>query len=483
MSELPVGWALASIAEVTIEPTQRVPAAKDEFIYIDIASVDRNSKSITSPQALRGDKAPSRARKVIQTGDVLVSMTRPNLNAVALVPAELDSQIASTGFDVLRPNGVDPRWVFGLVRSQDFIRTMSDLVQGALYPAVRSRDVRAYKAPVAPLAEQMRVADKLDTVLTKIDTCRERLARVPQILKRFREAVLEAAISGRLTEEWRGGQPSIESGQAVVRAIADSRRRLGLKSGERRIDDEGIEIPEGPLPESWVWCRVGQIADVRLGGTPSRAEDSYWNGDIPWVSSGEVSNGRIRGTRETICNEGVANSNAKVYPAGSVLIAMIGEGKTRGQSAILDIAASTNQNVAGLVFDGGEISGEYVWIWALGQYERTRDIGRGGNQPALNGAKIRALPIPIPPRIEQDEIVRRVQHLLGLADLLIRRYGDSVNRVERITPTVLAKAFRGELVPQDPNDEPAGEMLARLRLEREAGLPRSRKRSTRVVDV
>jgi type I restriction enzyme S subunit len=469
VSELPNSWAMASIGEVTSEPNQRVPAAKEEFIYIDIASVDRQTKRITSPQHVRGDKAPSRARKVLRTGDVLVSMTRPNLNAVALVSPEFDGQIASTGFDVLRPTCVESRWIFGIVRSAPFIRIMSELVQGALYPAVRSRDVRAYMIPVAPLPEQKRVSDKLDIVLAKIDACRERLDRMPQILKKFREAVLGAAVSGRLTEEWREKQSTLGTGAAVISAIADTRRRLGLKSGERKIDDEGIEVPDTSIPESWAWCRVGQIADVRLGGTPSRSIDSYWRGNIPWVSSGEVF-GRVKHTRETIGKDGVANSNAKIYPSGSVLIAMIGEGKTRGQSAILDIPASTNQNVAGLVFDGAQINGEYVWLWALAQYEKTRDIGRGGNQPALNGAKVRALPIPVPSRIEQNELVRRVQGLLALADSFQRRYVDASMRLDKFTPSVLAKAFRGELVPQNPNDEPAGEMLERIRkLKNETG--------------
>ena len=312
-----------------------------------------------------------------------------------------------------------------------------------------------------------RIADKLDAVLARVDACRERLDRVPPILKRFREAVLEAAVSGRLTEEWRESFQVSKSGKALVAAIAENRRDNGLKSADRQIEDENIEIPDRELPASWTWARVGQIADVRLGGTPSRGIQEFWSGDVSWVSSGEVANCRIITTRERISLSGIENSAAKVYPAGTVLIAMIGEGKTRGQSAILDIAAATNQNVAGLVFDGGEMSGEYVWRWALSEYEKTRSVGRGGNQPALNGAKVRALPIPVPPVEEQSEIVRRVGDLFSLAGSLERWYGHAVSRVEKLIPSVLAKAFRGELVPQDPRDEPASVMLERIRAERE----------------
>jgi type I restriction enzyme S subunit len=199
------------------------------------------------------------------------------------------------------------------------------------------------------------------------------------------------------------------------------------------------------------------------------------------VSSGEVSNCRIRDTAEKITRVGLDNSNAKIYPKGTVLIAMIGEGKTRGQSAILGVEASTNQNSAALVFDVPLVEPEYVWFWALGEYEKNRNVGRGGNQPALNGAKVRALPLPLAPREEQLEIVRRVKLLFAYADRLEARYATARRQVENLTPALLAKAFRGELVPQDPTDEPAVVLLERIRAARaaEASKPKHNKTGTR----
>ena len=100
MNELPPAWEQVPLASITGEANQRIPSAAEQITYIDIGSIDRNSKSIVAPQRLSGADAPSRARRQVQRGDTLVSMTRPNLNAVALVPPELDGQIASTGFDV-----------------------------------------------------------------------------------------------------------------------------------------------------------------------------------------------------------------------------------------------------------------------------------------------------------------------------------------------------------------------------------------------
>jgi type I restriction enzyme S subunit len=175
---------------------------------------------------------------------------------------------------------------------------------------------------------------------------------------------------------------------------------------------------------------------------------SYWkDGTIPWISSGEVANCRIASSRENITQEGLDDSNAKLYPVGTVLIAMIGEGKTRGQSAILDIEACTNQNAAGILPDRNVIDPEYLWRWALAQYEVTRAVGRGGNQPALNGQKVRELVVPVPPMDEQRVIVKRVEDLLAVSDSMAERVDRALAALMEVDRATLTKAFRGELMP------------------------------------
>ncbi|AFV22475.1 Type I restriction enzyme StySPI specificity protein [Methanolobus psychrophilus R15] len=210
-----------------------------------------------------------------------------------------------------------------------------------------------------------------------------------------------------------------------------------------------------------------------MGGTPSRKVKGYWGGNIYWLSSGEIANCRITSSKETITEEGLQNSNAKVNPPKTVLIAMIGEGKTRGQSAILDTHSCTNQNVAAIVFDTEYVSPEYVWRWALGEYENNRAVGRGGSQPALNGQKVRELIIPLPPLPEQQEIVRRVDALFAFADSIEAKVAAAREKTERLRQSILAKAFSGELVPteaeiarqEDREYESAGELLERIRKE------------------
>ena len=194
---------MTTVDDVCARTEQRVPASDETFQYIDIASIDRKRKIIATPTELTGSDAPSRARKVVRTGDTIVSMTRPNLNAVALVPDALDHQIASTGFEVLRPTAIDPRWLYYTVRTRRFVDAMSELVQGALYPAVGSSDVRGHTIPLAPLNEQSRVADKLDAMFARIDACRDQLDRVPALLKAVRaDAILSHRADPIMSQGW-----------------------------------------------------------------------------------------------------------------------------------------------------------------------------------------------------------------------------------------------------------------------------------------
>jgi type I restriction enzyme S subunit len=474
VSELPPGWVECVLSEIVSEgphngwsPKSGPDATGTLTLKLSATTAGRFVATEATTKRIY-DVVPAHSNLWLEHGDILIQRANSleHVGVVALFDGPSHTFIYPDL--MMRIRVKDPTIARYLVRWLSHDRPRRHLRENATgtagnMPKISGAILNATPVVLAPLAEQKRIADKLDALLSRVDACRERLDRVPAILKRFRQSVLAAATSGELTREWREANDPGPSAQEVLLHIASDRERRGLSSARRAIEIEGIDEPDVSLPESWRWCRVGQVADVRIGGTPARSETKYWNGDIPWVSSGEVANSRITKTTERITRLGIENSSAKVYPRGTVLIAMIGEGKTRGQSALLEIDATTNQNVAGLVFESDLINPEYVWYWALGEYERTRSVGRGGNQPALNGAKVRALAFPLAPPSEQQVIAERVRGLLRLADEAEQRLKTALRVVGRLTPSALAKAFRGELVPQDPNDEPASELLARLR--------------------
>lgn len=430
----PPGWTTVALGQVAGEPGQHVPAADESFCYIDIGTIDRAAKVIRDPQRMLGKDAPSRARKKVAAGDILVSMTRPNLNAVALVPTALDGQIASTGFDVLRPApGVDPRWLAYLVRTEEFVRAMSDLVQGALYPAVRSKDVRGFVAPLAPAPEQTRIADQLDTLLARIQACQDRLEVIPALLKRFRQAVLNSAVSGKLTE-----------------------------------------VEDGTATSAWTRTTVGAIAlDVRYGTSKKCTYASTGHGvlRIPNIAQ----HGRIDLTDLKRADFDAQEVDKLALREGDLLVI-----RSNGSVDLVGACSVVSAAETGLLFAGylmrlrvdqSKALPAYVRICLAASHqreliERTAKSTSGVNN--LNAGELRSLPLSLPTVDEQIAIVNRVDDLFKLAARIEVRYAAAVSYALRLTPLTLAKAFRGELAPQDPNDELVSALLARIAAQRDA---------------
>ena len=414
LEELPAGWTIAALCQLIgsdgllsdgdwIETKDQDPAG--DVRLIQLADVGDGVYRNKSERYLTSNKAAELKCTFLKAGDILIARMPDPLGRACIFPGDPRRAVTAVDVCIVRPgtNGADSQWICHILNSPNIRERVERLQRGTTRQRVSRRNLEAVELAVPPLAEQRRIVLKVDALLTRVNGARAQLARVPTILKHFRHSVLAAACSGRLTEDWRETNPNFERATALLECIREARKQRKAKP-VAAIQDSN-DTPYEDLPSTWTECQVAQIALVCLGATPSRKEPTYWDGGIPWVSSGEVANCRISDTVEKITDSGLENSNAKLYPPGSVLIAMIGEGKTRGQSAILAIEACTNQNVAALLFDTQFISGEYIWRWALGEYERNRAVGRGGAQPALNGQKVRELWLPLPPLSEQHEIV------------------------------------------------------------------------------
>jgi type I restriction enzyme, S subunit len=157
------------------------------------------------------------------------------------------------------------------------------------------------------------------------------------------------------------------------------------------------------LPEGWKRVALGEIAQITSGGTPDRSESRYWGGDIPWVTTGEIQFNTITDTAETITTEGLKNSSAKLFPPGTLLMAMYGQGKTRGQVAKLGIEATTNQACAAIQV-GADCELEYVYQFLASHYEAIRELGNAGTQQNLNSGLIKGISLPLPPKRAQMRI-------------------------------------------------------------------------------
>ena len=213
------------------------------------------------------------------------------------------------------------------------------------------------------------------------------------------------------------------------------------------------------MPGSWEWTTLGQIGVWQSGGTPSRSNKSYYGGNIPWLKTGDLNDGIITDIPESITEEAVANSSAKLNPAGSVLIAMYGA--TIGKLGILTFPATTNQACCACIQYDAVIQ-DYLFYFLLSQRNEFIAKGGGGAQPNISKEIIIGTEIPIPPLAEQERIVYEIKHWFTLIGQIEQGKADLQTAIKQAKSKILDLAIHGKLVPQDPNDEPASELLKRI---------------------
>lgn len=441
LTALPAGWAISPIGKLCDTVEQKNPKDQITFTYIDIGSIDRNKKKITSPQIIEGTKAPSRARRVVQSGDTIVALTRPNLNSVALVPQEFDGQIASTGFEVLRSRWLDPRWIGYVVRTNTFVESMSNAVQGALYPAIRSQDVKSFTIPVAPVAEQRRIADKLDSLLERVDAASAHLSNATALLKRFRQSIIDSTTSGNLVRIKEKSTTITDKNKNTIGSIkTDIRYGTSKKCSPEKIGFPVLRIPN--------IANLGKLNLQELKYAELK-QDEY---EKISLKKGDLLTIRSNGSVDLVGKTSIVDENSQGMAYAGYLIRIRLDHK-KAIPEFVNYCLST--------------TGTRLLIEAM-----ARSTSGVNN---INSQELCSIPVYLPPIEEQAEIVRRVEALFALADQLEARIAKAQALTERLTPALLAKAFRGELVPQDPDDEPASELLRRLRESREAAAKPGRK--------
>ena len=518
-----------AIAEIACEPVEQTGPSCDPFVYVDISSVDRDAKAITNSKALPLSEAPSRARQVLRAGDVLVSMTRPNLNAVALVPPQLDGAIGSTGFHVLRSRMVCPEFLFRLVQSQRFIDEMCTVVQGALYPAVRPKDIGAFCFRLESPGQQTRIVAKLEELLSDLDAGVAELKAAQKKLAQYRQSLLKAAVTGALTVEWRAARTSSprrrgSSGTPTPSGIAvDSRLRgndeeeetgaqlLARILQERRarweekqlakfasqgkappkdwqtkypepVQPDTTGLPE--LPQGWVWASVDAlIFDGPQNGLYLPA--SQYGSGVPILRIDDYQIGWHRRRKQlNLVAADVETSHAFALTTGDIVINRVNSMTHLGKSLLI------TKSLNGVLFESnmmrltlsGDVSAEFMTYYLGSDVGRTRLIQGAKwavNQASINQQDVRRTASPLPPTEEQQ----------ALADILREQLDAVVDQEAAITAAlhqstaqrqnILRAAFSGQLVPQDPTDERASALLARIRAERAAQAavkrPRGRK--------
>jgi type I restriction enzyme S subunit len=299
----------------------------------------------------------------------------------------------------------------------------------------------AHEVPLPPLNEQSRITAKLTEILAKVDACQRRLAKIPVLLKRFRQSVLAAACSGRLTADWREENP----------------------------DDTNVSGASTELPRSWNAVEFGEFISEGPQNGLYKPESFYGDGTfivrIDAFYDGEIETWdklkRLRLTQKERSQFALRN--------GDIVINRVNSPKFLGKSALvrkLEAPCVYESNMMRIRLNTRRSLPDYAILYLqcpAGLVELRKNAKHAINQSSINQEDVKSAMFNLPPLPEQQEIVRRVEALFALADQIEARFDKAQAHVDKLTQSVLGKAFRGELVPQDPNDEPASVLLERIR--------------------
>ena len=303
--------------------------------------------------------------------------------------------------------------------------------------------------------------------------------------QQLKNSILQMAVQGRLVPQ----DPNDEPASVLLERIRKEKEQL-IKDGKIKKEKNPSYIFRGAdnlpyekvgksepvciadevpfeIPESWEWVRLGSIGDWGAGATPSRSIPEYYDGNIPWLKTGDLNDDYIVSIPESISNLALEKTSVRLNPSGSVLIAMYGA--TIGKVGILTFPATTNQACCACL--PLKIFNEYLFYFLMSQKNTFVKQGEGGAQPNISKEKIVSTFMPLPPLEEQHRIVAKIKQLLPY----IEKYNEAHTSItflnttfpDQLRKSILQEAVQGKLVPQDSNDEPASVLLERIHAEKE----------------
>lgn len=455
MSELPKGWALSNLSGITsldgvvsdgdwVESKDQDP--NGDVRLIQLADIGDGKFINKSNRFMNNEQTNRLGCTFLEEGDVLIARMPDPLGRACLFPELSNDAVTVVDVCLVRltdSSALDNKLFMYWVNSPT-IRNLIDMqASGTTRRRITRKKLALFDFPIPPLNEQIRIVDKLDSMLAKVDAAQARLDKIPYILKRFRQSVLAAATSGELTKEWR------------------KTNKTTFKSdwSERAIKDITLKSFDGPFGSKL------KTADYTLEGVKVARLENI--GHLKFISHKET----------FVSEEKFTELKKHKLEHNDVLFSSFVDEDIR--VCLFDIKHGTYINKADcfcLRPDESKVVPEFLSYFLASRktFEEAKKQVHGATRPRINLKFLKSLTLYIPSLLEQKEVVRRIELLFSDADKVEKKYLNAKDHTNRLTQSILAKAFRGELVSQDESDEPASELLARIKEQAELLKPRKK---------
>ena len=404
--EVPKGWVWTTIEEICSKigsgstpkgsnySVKGIPFFRSQNVYNDRLVYD-DIKYISEEvhQKMKGTE--------VLANDLLLNITGGSLGRCAVVPADFNCGNVSQHVCIMRSVLVEPEYFHALVLSSYFAKSMK--ITGSGREGLPKYNLEQMGFPLPPLTEQQRIVTEIEHWFALLGQIEKGKLDLQNIIKQTKSKVLDIAIHGKLVPQDPNEEPAIEL----------------LK----RINPDFTPCDNGhytqlsfEVPQNWSWTTLGKIGKWQSGSTPNRLNKDYYNGNIPWLKTGDLNDGYITHIPEYITEKALNETSVKLNPTGSVLIAMYGA--TIGKIGILTFPATTNQACCACeVFNG--IDREFIFLFLLSHREEFIKMGGGGAQPNISKEKIINTYIPLPPFTEQKRIINAVNKIFAQLDAIM----------------------------------------------------------------
>ena len=404
--EVPKGWVWTTIEEICSKigsgstpkgsnySVKGIPFFRSQNVYNDRLVYD-DIKYI-SEEVHQKMKATE-----VLANDLLLNITGGSLGRCAVVPADFNCGNVSQHVCIMRSVLVEPEYFHALVLSSYFAKSMK--ITGSGREGLPKYNLEQMGFPLPPLTEQQRIVTEIEHWFALLGQIEKGKLDLQNIIKQTKSKVLDIAIHGKLVPQDPNEEPAIE----LLKRI----------NPDFTPCDNGhyTQLPF-EVPQNWSWTTLGKIGKWQSGSTPNRLNKDYYNGNIPWLKTGDLNDGYITHIPEYITEKALNETSVKLNPTGSVLIAMYGA--TIGKIGILTFPATTNQACCACeVFNG--IDREFIFLFLLSHREEFIKMGGGGAQPNISKEKIINTYIPLPPFTEKKRIINAVNKIFAQLDAIM----------------------------------------------------------------